>query len=143
VDRPQTQYARSGELAIAYQAYGFITGADRPEGVAVDAAHIYWTNGVPAGTIGRSDLNGENPVQSFIIGTNYRFRLAVDAANIHWTNAGTNTIGRANLDGGSPNPSFISGPNDSMGSRSTAGTSTGANTAGRERRSDGPGSPAI
>ncbi len=35
--------------------------------VAVDGGHVYWTN-QEANTIGRADLNGQNPNQSFITG---------------------------------------------------------------------------
>jgi virginiamycin B lyase len=74
--------------------------------VAVDAEHIYWTNG-SLSTIGRADLDGSNPNQSFITGANFPFGVAVDAEHIYWTNHNTNTIGRADLDGSNPIQSFI------------------------------------
>ena len=35
--------------------------------MAVDGSHVYWTNS-STGTIGRADLDGQNPNQSFITG---------------------------------------------------------------------------
>jgi membrane-bound inhibitor of C-type lysozyme len=72
------------------------------------SAYIYWTNG-NTGTIGRANLNGGSPNQSFITGASDPFGLAVDGNYIYWTNLDTNTIGRANLDGTGANPSFITG----------------------------------
>src|SRR5207249_4989725 len=34
----------------------FISGLDRPQGMAIDSAHIYWVTGL--GTIGRANLDG-------------------------------------------------------------------------------------
>ena len=44
---------------------GFITGANTPHGVAVDGAHVDWTNR-NGNTIGRADLAGTNVDQAFI-----------------------------------------------------------------------------
>jgi Low-density lipoprotein receptor repeat class B len=85
----------------------FISGLDKPQGVAVDSAHIYWVSGF--GTIGRANLDGTGASQSFIIGALGAQAVAVDSAHIYWTNSGPNgsRIGRANLDGTGVNPSFI------------------------------------
>ena len=50
----------------------------RPQGVAVDGTHIYFTNldSFP-GTIARADLDGQNVNQSFITGSSYG-AVAVD-----------------------------------------------------------------
>jgi virginiamycin B lyase len=83
--------------------------------VAVDAEHIYWTNG-SLSTIGRADLDGSNPNQSFITGANFPFGVAVDAEHIYWTrNVFLGTIGRADLDGSNPNQSFITGASEPIG----------------------------
>ena len=58
-------------------------------GAAVAVRHIYWTNYF--GTIGRADLDGSNPNQSFITGASGPYGLAVDAEHIYWTNANTNS----------------------------------------------------
>jgi hypothetical protein len=47
--------------------------------VAVDAEHIYWSNDSPTNTIGRADLDGSNPNQSFITGASTPIGVAVDA----------------------------------------------------------------
>src|SRR5919199_1486184 len=45
----------------------FITGANAPAGVAVDGAHLYWTNFTgTGGSIGRANLDGTGVDQSFI-----------------------------------------------------------------------------
>ena len=79
---------------------------DRPQGVAVDSAHLYW---VSAGAIGRADLTGLHADESFIDGVSGAKGLAVDGAHIYWTSSGTNGnwIGRANLDGTGVDQTFI------------------------------------
>jgi virginiamycin B lyase len=84
----------------------FITGAGNPLGIAVDGAHIYWTNH-DTGAIGRANLNGTNADQSFITGAGNPFGVAVDGTHIYWTNH-SGTVGRANLDGTEVDQEFIS-----------------------------------
>jgi hypothetical protein len=104
------------------QSFISVTSGNQPNGVAVDAHHVYWSNGnclYPPGcvqTIGRANLDGSGVNQSFITGTgpfDYSVAgLAVDANYIYWANwstTGNDTIGRANLDGSGVNPSFITG----------------------------------
>ncbi|MFL5892017.1 MAG: hypothetical protein ACJ75I_04675 [Solirubrobacterales bacterium] len=55
---------------------GIRTRPFAPEGVAVDSGHVYWPNQL-TGTIGRADLNGQNPNQSFITGVSGPFGVAV------------------------------------------------------------------
>jgi hypothetical protein len=55
-------------------------------GVAVDAAHIYWTD-PRKDTIGRADLDCGDPEPEFITGANSPQYVAVDGAHIYWTNA--------------------------------------------------------
>jgi len=92
----------------------FITGASSPLGVAVDAAHVYWTNR-RTNTIARANLDGSGANQRFITGANGPIGVAVDAAHVYWTNELTNTIARANLDGSGANQSFITGANGPEG----------------------------
>ena len=87
--------------------------------MAVDGTHVYWANNA-SGTIGRANLDGSNPNQSFITGANAPIGVAVDGAHVYWTNfpqsAGTG-IGRANLDGSMP--TRASSPAAPSGWRST------------------------
>jgi hypothetical protein len=100
----------------------FITGANHPDGLAVDDAHVYWTN--DSGTIGRANLDGTGANQSFIAApTSGGSAVAVDDAHIYWVSKfsdpdpggspgglpRTGAIGRANLDGTGVDPNFISG----------------------------------
>ena len=87
----------------------FITSADFPVSVAVDASHIYWANeGLLSGTtIGRANLDGTDVDQSFITGANSPGGVAVDASHVYWTNELGDSIGRANLDGSGVDQSFI------------------------------------
>ena len=79
------------------------SGGAGSTGVAVDDAHIYWSN-TWTGSIGRADLNGANVNQSFIVdpapevpGITF-FNLAVDAGHLYWDEY-PNRLGRARLDG--------------------------------------------
>ena len=89
----------------------FITGASAGggAGVAVDAAHVYWTNGL-GDTIGRANLDGTGVEQSFVTGARFPAGVAADAAHVYWAHAPaayTGAIGRANLDGTGVDQSFI------------------------------------
>ena len=85
----------------------FIKGLDRPQGMAIDGAHIYWVTGL--GSIGRANLDGTGVNESFIIGALGAQAVAVDGAHVYWTISGPNgdRIARANLDGTGVNPNFI------------------------------------
>jgi hypothetical protein len=52
----------------------FITGANFPEGLAVDGQYVYWSNpntqNAPSNSIGRANLDGSDANQSFITGLN-------------------------------------------------------------------------
>ena len=47
--------------------------------IAVDDAHVYWTNYGSSGSIGRANLDGTGAEQCFITGTDARGGVAVDA----------------------------------------------------------------
>jgi virginiamycin B lyase len=92
----------------------FITGANKPCGVAVDGAHIYWANRSPD-SIGRANLNGTGANPTFITGAFAPCGVAVDGAHIYWANthlpSGGDSIGRADLNGApaSVDQNFITG----------------------------------
>jgi len=110
----------------------FITGANEPVGVAVDAAHVYWAN---TNTIARANLNGTGVNQRFITGASSPEGVAVDAAHVYWANFNTGTIARANLDGSGANQRFITGAEDPFGVAVDAAhvywANTGTNTIAR------------
>jgi virginiamycin B lyase len=94
------------------------TGASSsPCGMAVDGAHVYWSDsGI---RIGRANLDGTGVDHSFITGEN-SCGVAVDGSHVYWRSrfsdtpltpgtAGTGAMGRANLDGTGVDESFITG----------------------------------
>ena len=90
----------------------FITDVSAPDGVAVNATNVYWTD-LLTGSIGRADLGGGN-VQGRFIDNLRPTGLALDAAHLYWGSSVT-TIGRADLDGTNLMPSFITGPSSPEG----------------------------
>jgi hypothetical protein len=72
---------------------GFVSGANQPRGVAVDAGHLYWGNF--AGTIGRSRIDGGGVEQGFVsgIGNNGPCGVAVDSTHVYWANNVGGSIG--------------------------------------------------
>jgi sugar lactone lactonase YvrE len=116
----------------------FIGGAIRPDGVAVDGGHVYWTNfnaSFNPGNIGRASLDGTGANQSFLSGASNPAGVAVDAGHVYWANYYSHTIGRANLDGTGTNQSFITGAQSPDGVAVDAGhvywANGSANTIGR------------
>ena len=85
---------------------GSVTGT--PEGVAVDSAHVYWTD-LLGEQIGRANIDGTGPENPFIGGAHNPTGIAVDAGHLYWSNFVRNEIGSANIDGSNVNQSFISG----------------------------------
>jgi len=102
-------------------------GADNPQGIAVDGAHIYWAD-LSSASIGRANLDGTGVNQSFIgpgqvgvvpgtftpPGAFNPQGMAVDGAYVYWAdsfldqnNLQTGVIARANLDGTGINDTFI------------------------------------
>ncbi|HEV7399053.1 MAG TPA: hypothetical protein VGN84_02165 [Solirubrobacterales bacterium] len=91
------------------------------EDVAVDGAHIYWSE-PSANAIGRADLDG-NPASvepSFISGASNPQGVTVDGSHLYWSNAAggedeEGTIGRANLNGTGVDQNFIAGASNPKG----------------------------
>jgi virginiamycin B lyase len=90
-----------------------VPNVERPWGVAVDSAHLYWAS--TAGAIGRSNLDGSAADRNFIGGLDSPCGIAVDGQYIYWGEIGPGTIGRARLDGSGVDPEFITGASDPCG----------------------------
>jgi virginiamycin B lyase len=87
---------------------GFITGANQPCGIAVDASHLFWNNDAD-GTFGRANVDGSGVTQNLFSGGDNPCGIAVDASHIYWTNTrSSGSLGRANIDGSSPTQTLIS-----------------------------------
>jgi hypothetical protein len=90
----------------------FITGADMPNGVAVNATHIYWANTGPClNSIARASLDGTSVDQAFIAGTDGPSGpsgIALDDSYLYWANLfDYDSIGTADLAGSNVDESFI------------------------------------
>jgi low-density lipoprotein receptor class B len=86
----------------------FVTGLNRPIGVAVDSKFIYWADW-NANQIGRANLNGTGVTLNFIPGVHPEGIAVTSNSGIYWGNdTGTSdTIGHANIDGTNPVISFF------------------------------------
>jgi len=85
-----------------------------PCGVAVDGSHLYWAS-TTAGTIGRANLDGSAPDESFVDGLSFPCGVAVDGLHLYWADVDTGMIGRANLDGSGVERGFVVGGNRPCG----------------------------
>jgi virginiamycin B lyase len=64
-------------------APAFIAGVDRPCAVAVDDAHVYWTEETLGGTVGRANLDGTAIDRNlFTTGQNFACGIALDSVVI-------------------------------------------------------------
>jgi hypothetical protein len=126
----------------------------RAVGVAVDSKYVYWADPVD-GTIGRAELDGGNPEDTFItpgptevesepgvfeaVASKPRY-VAVDSGHVYWTNTadgkvGHGTVGRADIEGtpASVEPDFIEGASSPQGIAVNATHIYWANSSGSER----------
>jgi virginiamycin B lyase len=87
----------------------FITGANQPDAVTVDAHYVYWSNRGAGNAIGRANLNGSGVQESFITLRDNGYGIATNSEYIYWSNQLRNAIGRAKLDGTGINEYFITG----------------------------------
>lgn len=73
---------------------GLVATAGVPTGVAVDSQYVYWDNGYAGsgGTIGRANLDGSDPNQSFITGPDQPAFLAVDAGALPIVTTGSANV---------------------------------------------------
>jgi len=104
--------------------------------VAVDFAHVYWSNSEVNGSIGRADLNGQNVNQAFLTRLSNPRGLAVDSAHLFWAVGDlTGAIGRAGIDGQNANPApsspARSRPRESLSTRAEPAPAWGPELAHR------------
>jgi virginiamycin B lyase len=109
-DEPVGNRARATRLAV------LVVGLCAFALPASANSYVYWANTdfSSGNTIGRANLDGTAPNQSFI-SANGPCDVAVDATHIYWTNLRTETIGRANLDGSSVDENFVTGAHQPCG----------------------------
>jgi streptogramin lyase len=86
--------------------HAFISGISA-FGVAVDDAHIFWTDH-DRGAIGRANLDGTGVNPAFIVGAHDPIGITSDGTHVYWVNHSDATISRANVDGSDVEPGFLS-----------------------------------
>lgn len=77
-------------------------------GLALVGPHLFWVES-DAGTIGRSNLDGSEPLPAFIAGGHYPVSLVAQGGHLYWVNNDSGSVGRASLDGANVTQSFIGG----------------------------------
>jgi sugar lactone lactonase YvrE len=80
----------------------------------LDGTYVYWADPT-TNSIGRAELDGNNPQPKFITGASDPQGIAVDGEHVYWTNYGTDTIGRADLEGNNVKQDFITGADHPKG----------------------------
>lgn len=81
-------------------------------GLALVGSHLFWVES-SAGTIGRANLDGSEPLPTFITGGHYPVSLAAHGGRLYWVNAALDveSVGRADIDGSNVNQTLIGGLN--------------------------------
>ena len=64
---------------------------NQPEGIVVDRASVYWTNGYGSGTVMKAPIGGGFPT-TLASGQNGPAGIAVDATSVYWTNGYGGTV---------------------------------------------------
>jgi len=82
----------------------FITGAVNPQGIAVNATHIYWANALENGAIGRAAIGGGEVEQEFFFVDSSRtpYGVGLSATHVYFSasGGGFSYLSRTQLDGG-------------------------------------------
>ncbi len=122
----------------------FIKGALKPQGIAVDATHVYWANSTGFSSIGRATIEGKAVDQEFldVPGEPIPVGLALDSSHVYFTLSGSNSyVSRIPLEEGPEEFIFI-GKADLRGVTVDAGhvywAFQGEKTIGRIALSDFP-----
>jgi hypothetical protein len=85
----------------------FISTVERPGGVAVDMASIYWSSDHEG--IWRTDLNGVHSPEEVVDDLEHPWGVALQSGSLFWTGRQAGAIGRASLDGSGAVPNLIEG----------------------------------
>lgn len=125
----EEEFIVPGPVEVEGEPGVFESVPSKPQWVAVDGSHVYWTNDADGedlhGTIGRAKLGAgeaEEVEPEFITGASNPQGIAVDATHIYWANDGSNNTGpkhgiaRANVDGSEPiQPWSVNGDGEPAG----------------------------
>lgn len=89
----------------------FITAeVSQPEGIAVNATHIFWGNASFSPAIARANIDGTEANSSFVsLFGGKPGGVAANSTHVFWTTPTGDAIGRVNTDGTKRNGNFITG----------------------------------